>query len=138
MSTLKPISPAQAARKIARGKMVLVDVREPHEYAREHIDGAVLVPLSALKTSGLDVEPSKPVVFHCKSGMRTNMHCDTLASHVDGEAYVLTGGLMGWKQAGLPVEKGKGGGLNPRIIFFLAGAILAGLGLVTLLSGTGG
>ena len=39
MSALKPLSPAEVSRRLAKGRVTLVDVREPHEYAREHIAG---------------------------------------------------------------------------------------------------
>ena len=63
------------------------------------------MPLSSLETGRLNVDPQGQVVFHCKSGMRTNANCARLAAHVDGEAFVLDGGIEAWKQAGLAVER---------------------------------
>jgi rhodanese-related sulfurtransferase len=76
----------------------LADIREPDEYARESIPGARLVPLSQLDSHDLARECDHPVVFHCKSGNRTASH--RLAAKI-GDAYVLAGGLDGWKAAGL-------------------------------------
>lgn len=103
---LTPLDPVSVSERLKAGEMKLVDIREPDEYAQEHIPGAVSLPLSGLQKSGLHVGGNEHVVFHCKSGMRTNANCDALAAQVDGEAYVMQGGLQAWKKAGLPVEKG--------------------------------
>lgn len=136
MSELVPLTAADAARRLARGKAVLVDVREPHEYAREHIAGAVPAPLSRLGHAPLDVPAGRSVIFHCRSGARTRMHCDRLAGQVSGRAYALEGGLAAWKRAGLPVE-GRGGGSGIRNMLFIAGAALIVVALLGLLNGGG-
>lgn len=104
MTTLTPIDPKTVAARLKAGSATLIDIREADEFAREHIPGARSLPLSTLQHGRLDVEPKGDVVFHCKSGMRTNSNCARLAGHVDGEAYMLTGGLEAWKQAGLTVS----------------------------------
>jgi rhodanese-related sulfurtransferase len=83
---------------------VLVDIREPDEFARRHVKGALSRPLSGFETAHLRIEPGVDVVFTCRSGMRTAANCDRLAARVDGAAYVLDGGLDAWAAAGLPVE----------------------------------
>jgi rhodanese-related sulfurtransferase len=105
MTMLTPIDPKTLAARLKAGQATLIDIREPDEYAREHIVGAVSVPLSSLERGRLNVEPQGDVVFHCKSGMRTNANCARLAAHVDGTAFVLDGGIEAWKQAGLGVER---------------------------------
>lgn len=103
MQSLNPLSAQDTFARLKSGQIVLVDVREPDEYAREHIAGAVLAPLSAFETSNLKLEPGKSVVFMCRSGNRTGQACERLAARIDGQALVLEGGLNAWKQAGLPV-----------------------------------
>ena len=68
------------------------------------IDCALSRPLSALEAAHLKIEPGRDVVFTCRSGMRTGANCARLAGIVDGEAFVLEGGVDGWAAAGLPVE----------------------------------
>lgn len=104
MTTLAPIGAENLKARLKAREVTLVDIREPDEYAREHIDGAVSMPLSRLEAGGLTLETHGDVVFHCKSGMRTNSNCARLAAHVDGPAFMLEGGLEAWKQAGLPVR----------------------------------
>ncbi len=104
MTALTPIDPTSLAARLKDGRATLIDIREPDEFAREHIPGARSLPLSTLEAGHLDLEPRGDVVFHCKSGMRTNSNCARLAGHVDGQAFMLGGGLDAWKAAGLPVR----------------------------------
>lgn len=94
------ISPEQARRLIAEGA-VLIDVRQPDEHARERISGARCHPLSDLAGSPI---AQGPVIFHCRSGMRTAAQAHTLASPAQGDCYILEGGIDGWKRAGFATE----------------------------------
>jgi rhodanese-related sulfurtransferase len=96
---LKTISPAEARRLVADGA-VLVDIRGADEHARERIDGARNHPvdrLDSIESAG------RPVLFHCKSGNRTSVNATKLAAATTCDAYIVEGGIEGWKQAGLPV-----------------------------------
>lgn len=99
---LLSLSPAEARARLASGRAVLIDIREPDEFARSHVPGARSVPLSRLDAAPLPA--GVEVIFACRSGMRTAGACDRLAAHVEGPAYVLEGGLDAWSRAGLPVE----------------------------------
>ncbi|MBL8549626.1 MAG: rhodanese family protein [Hyphomonadaceae bacterium] len=99
MTTLTPIKPTDLAERLRRGQVTLVDIREPDEFAREHIAGAVSVPLSRLEQGRLLIETKGDVVFHCRSGKRTDANCARLAAHIDGPAFMLEGGLDAWKAA---------------------------------------
>jgi rhodanese-related sulfurtransferase len=79
----------------------LIDIRGADERAREYIPGSHHGPLAQL-TDFAGV--SAPIIFHCRSGMRTASHAGRLRDSVPCEAYMLAGGLEGWKQAGLPVS----------------------------------
>lgn len=100
--TLHPITPEDAKLRVARGTR-LIDVRERDEHLRERIAGAQCIPASTLPAS-LGTEDEE-VIFHCRSGARTQAHAATLAASVPGKAYVLEGGLDAWKKANLAVEK---------------------------------
>ncbi len=102
MTTLTKLDPKTIAKKLREGDAVLIDIRERDEYVREHITGSVSFPLSALDKGELTIDAGAHAVFHCRSGMRTDANCARLAAHVDGEAFVLDGGLEAWKQTGLP------------------------------------
>ncbi len=102
-ATLTPLSPEEVKARLDAGRAVLIDIREPDEFARSHVPGARSHPLSGWEAAHLTVDPDADVVFTCRSGMRTAGACDRLAARVTGDAYVLSGGLDGWTKAGLPV-----------------------------------
>jgi rhodanese-related sulfurtransferase len=98
------LSPNEVADRLARGRAVLVDVREADEFARRRVKGAVSRPLSALEPERMGIEFGREVVFTCRSGQRTAVHWDRLRAAAGGDAFVLDGGLEAWAAAGLPVE----------------------------------
>lgn len=103
---LRPIPPEEAARLLREQGAVLVDVREPDEHARQRIPGARNLPLSRLEEAELALEAGRPVLFHCRSGARTEGHAERLAAKAGAcEAYLLAGGYEAWKRAGLPVAE---------------------------------
>lgn len=102
---LHKLSPAEVRARLDAGRAVLVDIREPDEFARAHIPGALSQPLSGLEQAHLAVDPAADVIFTCRTGMRTAGACDRLAARVEGDAFVLDGGLDAWTRAGLPVSE---------------------------------
>ena len=132
------ISPVEARRRLDAGTAVLIDIREPGEYARENIVGARLAPLSSLDTQSFTGErkDALTVIFHCQSGNRTCMNFDRLEALGLGEITVLEGGLNGWKQAGLPTRIDRKQPISmQRQVFIVAGSIvLAGFLLAYLVS----
>lgn len=98
------IEPLELKRRLDQDSAILIDIREPDEYAREHIIGARLVPLSGFDAHDFDRDHSKAVVFHCKSGSRTAANASRIIAKGFREAYMLAGGLEGWRAAGLPTH----------------------------------
>lgn len=99
---LQRISPERACQLLESGA-VLIDIREADEYARERIAVSRHLPLSSIGRLPLSVDGAKAVIFHCKSGARTEANATKLANAARCGAYVLEGGLEAWKRAGLPV-----------------------------------
>ncbi len=129
MTTLTKLKPSEAATRLKEGRAVLIDIRERDEYAREHIPGAVSLPVSALDEADLTLEVGQQAIFHCKSGMRTDSNCALLAQHVEGEAYMLDGGLDAWRAKGLPTAKDSKAPLeiNRQVQITAGGLILLGI-----------
>jgi adenylyltransferase/sulfurtransferase len=75
----------------------LIDVREPNEYAKEHLDG-LLIPLATLPDQLDLIAKDRPVVVHCQSGKRSLEASRLLLENGFGEVYNLTGGMNGWKR----------------------------------------
>lgn len=92
---------------LADQSMLVIDVREAHEYAQGHIPGAVLHPLSSFDpqaVAALVAEDGRRPVFSCASGVRS-VHALAAAQNAGvaiEEHY--TGGFKDWYAAGEPVE----------------------------------
>lgn len=97
---LTPLTPNEAITMMRNGA-VMCDIRSPGEFAQEHISGATNVPLPGI--DNVDRSSSRALIFCCFSGARTAMAADRLAQAAGRPAYVLEGGLLAWKGAGLPV-----------------------------------
>jgi rhodanese-related sulfurtransferase len=99
------VSPAEAVRLINREKAVLIDVREPAEYASGHPGNAKNIPLAGLEASSdLPKNKSLPLVVLCQSGARSSRAVATLQKLGYANAQSLAGGLAAWREANLPVE----------------------------------
>jgi rhodanese-related sulfurtransferase len=101
------VTPGQLRAWLAAGQAVLIDVREPDEYAREHIEGARLLPLSRFdpgRAAAL-AAPGQHLVMQCRSGKRAADACRmALSAAAPGQAVLtLAGGLDAWKRENLPV-----------------------------------
>ncbi|WP_346296564.1 sulfurtransferase [Rhodopseudomonas sp. P1] len=106
--SVKTISPIEAHRLVTEGGAVLVDVRERHEIAREHIDGAIELPLTGFKHGDLGAVQGRKAIFFCHSGGRTRMYAGQIEAKASGvcEPYVLGGGILSWRKAGFPTVQG--------------------------------
>ena len=69
--TVRDLEPADVAHRMAEHSVLLIDVREPDEYAIERIRGALLYPLSTFDPRALPCTGSVKIVFQCGSGMRS-------------------------------------------------------------------
>lgn len=87
---------------------LLLDVRESREYVGElgHIRGSLSLPLRELAERAAEFEAWKqrPVVAICRAGVRSTTAAAILTSLGFEQASNLKGGMLGWNDAGLPVE----------------------------------
>lgn len=102
MTTLATMLSNDVATKLKAGDIRLIDIRDADEYAREHIKGAVSLPLSSWNAEASGLEGNTPTVFMCRSGMRTGSNNEQLALRAANDAFMLEGGLDAWKKQGLP------------------------------------
>lgn len=107
------VSPAEAAKLVADGKAVLVDVREPSEWAESGVAApAALLPKSEFD-EGLIGEwkdflaktGDKQIILYCRSGRRSGAVAAALAAK--GYKVANAGGFKDWQAAGLPVRSAK-------------------------------
>ena len=105
-SQIDEVDPAAAREQLSNGA-VLVDVREPEEWAAGHIPGAKHVPKSYLETriEGAVPDRSQHVILYCASGNRSAWATRTLTEDLGYENVEnMTGGFTLWKDRGYEVE----------------------------------
>ena len=98
----------QGAAMQSQGALV-IDVREPNEYAESHAPGTTLIPLGQLESRlpELRAHQNQPVVLFCRSGKRSAQAQEILAKAGFTKAVNMEGGLNAWTKAGLPVVMGE-------------------------------
>ncbi len=101
------LSAQGAVQLINRERAVLVDVREPEEFAAGHPIGAKNVPLNQLedKLAGAVKNKTVPLLLVCASGVRAQRAVAVAKKLGYEQAQAVAGGLKSWKEANLPVEK---------------------------------
>lgn len=100
---IKTLTPPEAHQLAKDGKVLLVDVREAHEWAAGHVPGAHHAPLSKLAQTATAIPKDKPVVFYCMMGGRSAQAvqiCQKLGLPHDSH---MGGGIGAWRMHGLPV-----------------------------------
>jgi rhodanese-related sulfurtransferase len=110
-SGVRRVEPVETARLVREKKAVLVDVREPAEWAGGVAQKAVLLPLSDLHGPRLQWKPflnqvgDREIILYCHSGVR----CGTAARTLVAEGFKAANGgsLHAWHRAGLPVCRPK-------------------------------
>jgi rhodanese-related sulfurtransferase len=101
------VSTTQATHLINREDALVVDVREPNEFAAGHVLGAKNLPLARLAASGAELAKRKerPVIVYCDGSERSAKALAALKKLGFTRVANLSGGIAAWQQAGLPVEK---------------------------------
>lgn len=101
------VSILQATQMINQGKTVILDVREPAEFAAGHIRESKNIPLKDLpkRVGELDKFKAKSVVVVCASGLQSSKAASQLKNAGFENVFSLTGGLAAWRAQGLPTPK---------------------------------
>ncbi len=95
----------QLRELLALKKVQVVDVRAPDEWTRGHLPGAIHIPLAALPERIGELDPSVPIVLHCKGGGRSSIATSFLQSRGVSSVSNLAGGYEAWVAAGFEVER---------------------------------
>jgi len=106
-SAIETLDPPEVSRLLDAGKALLIDVREPTEYAAERIPGAFLYPLSSFDAAAIPTDWVRRVIFHCGSGKRSLAAAEKILAAGGTHAAHLGGGIAAWKAAGLPLMSAK-------------------------------
>jgi rhodanese-related sulfurtransferase len=100
------ITPQRAAELLADGASV-IDVRESYEREAGYIEGTRHIELERLASNAETIDRDRPVVFHCRLGLRSAMAASAFRT-AGYDAYTLSGGIQAWVDAGLPIEPNGG------------------------------
>jgi rhodanese-related sulfurtransferase len=93
----------EEAQKLIDDGAQLIDVRTDHEWEVGRIAGATHLPLDELAQRAGEIDKERPVVLYCRGGNRSTMAASALAD-AGYDASKLNEGIVGWAEAGLPVD----------------------------------
>lgn len=105
-SPLKTITPEALQSQLKAQNILLIDVREAGEFARDRIAGAQNYPLSTLTLEQLP-RTDKTLVLYCQSSHRSRQAADKLVAAGLKDITHLEGGLSQWQSVGLPLVEDK-------------------------------
>lgn len=94
----------QDAHAAAAGGAVLLDVREPWEYAQHRIPGALFIPMAEVVARAAEIPGDRDVYVYCKVGGRSARVVEYLRRQGRERTRNVAGGIDAWMEAGLPVE----------------------------------
>ena len=105
------VTAMQAVRLINHNDALVLDVRTQDEYQKSHILNSVNIPLGLLDSRISEIQDRKtqPVILVCQSGNRSQQAARTLKKHEFIQLHNLSGGMLSWEQANLPIESGAKG-----------------------------
>ena len=101
------VGPIEAVQLINRRDAVVLDVRDAAEYKSGHITNARHLPEGELDARMKELEKikSKPIIVSCARGNRSTNVANRLRKLGFTEVFGLRGGIAGWQQANMPLEK---------------------------------
>jgi phage shock protein E len=104
---VKHLDARSAQKLLSQTNLVILDIRTPEEFKSFHISGATNIDFygSNFEQRINSLDKSKPYLVHCASGGRSTRSLQIFQKHDFQSIYHLDGGINGWKNAGLPVEK---------------------------------
>ncbi|MDD5180689.1 MAG: rhodanese-like domain-containing protein [Gallionellaceae bacterium] len=107
MRGLKEAGIAEALQLINHKNALVLDVREAKEFDAGHILNSKLIPLGNLRQRANELEHQReqPIVVVCRSGQRSSAACTLLGKQGFSQVYNLSGGILAWEKANMPLEK---------------------------------
>ena len=113
-ATIKECTVSQA-KQVITPSTLLIDIREPEEFIRGHIPGAVLSPRGLLEfeihplvqrtaTDSSVAPEDRQIVLYCGTGGRSALAAETLTNMGYRDVTSMDGGIVAWSAAGLPID----------------------------------
>lgn len=102
MNAFNSITVSELHEKLKQPTFLLIDVREPDEYAQAAIEGSQLIPLATLPDRISEIPRDQEVVIHCKAGGRSARAAQYLIDQGYTQITNVTGGMDAWLAQGFP------------------------------------
>ena len=107
MPGMTEVTPQTVQQWLQAGEAIAIDVREHQELADARLKDFIHAPMSAFDPTLIPTDGSKKVVFVCARGQRSEQIGNyVIGNGILAEAYNMSGGLIAWHEAGLPLELG--------------------------------
>lgn len=101
---VKTVDVTTAKQWLDKKQAILIDVREPAEYASQKIAGATLHPVGSISVNSIP-QTNKKILIYCQKGARgSNAYQKLMTENEELEVYNIEGGIEAWQQAGLATE----------------------------------
>ncbi len=100
------LSPMLAVAKMNNTDSIIVDVRDPHEYIKGHIENSLNLPLNKFSETVNKLEQYKKqtVIIVCQTGTRSISACKTLTKENFENVFNIVGGMQSWEDGKLPIK----------------------------------
>ena len=95
----------QELRAAASQGALVIDVREPHEFAAGRVPASVLVPLATVPELAGEFPQDETVYVICRSGNRSLVAAEALEAAGYTDVRNVEGGMLAWEAAGLTIER---------------------------------
>src|ERR1700730_7050215 len=92
-------APMVAAELASADPPLLLDIRNPREWATRHIEGSVNIPLNHLQERIAEIPRNRRIAVHCAGGYRSSIAAGILHQHGITHLIELAGGLAAWEAA---------------------------------------
>ncbi len=99
------ITVQEAKEMLSHDDVVVIDVREPHEYNAGHVPNARLIPVNSVYARREELPKDKDIIMVCAVGQRSALASEMAAAAGLTRLFNLEGGTDAWIKSGNPVEK---------------------------------
>ncbi|TPW20673.1 MAG: Dinucleotide-utilizing enzymes involved in molybdopterin and thiamine biosynthesis family 2 [Elusimicrobia bacterium] len=92
------ITVEQLKERMAKGGVVVVDVREPHELDICRLNGTLHIPMGQIAERISELDPAAEILVHCRSGGRSGKVVEFLQSKGFKNVHNVAGGILAWAE----------------------------------------
>lgn len=102
-ASVETLPASELQQLVAGGEVILIDVRTPNEYAGGRIAGALNSPVQTFNPVAIPRDATRETILYCHSSGRSKRAAEMLAKEWNVKVRHLEGGIVAWKETGLPI-----------------------------------